>query len=121
MKKARFTETQIVSILKEVDVRNENEMVKHAGRGRCVRSLFNEIYSEAIGGVEPYSASKHAVEGLSETLDHEVRKFGVRITLVEPSFTKTSMDSMHRKQPPPFQPTDTERGVVSPGHSKQCP
>ena len=27
-----------------------------------------------------YSASKHAVEGFSETLDHEVRQFGVRVT-----------------------------------------
>ncbi|QHA82303.1 SDR family NAD(P)-dependent oxidoreductase [Pseudomonas mediterranea] len=39
-----------------------------------------------------YSASKHAVEGISESLDHEVRKFGVRVVLVEPSFTKTNLD-----------------------------
>jgi len=39
-----------------------------------------------------YSASKHAVEGLSETLDHEVRQFGIRVALVEPSFTKTNLD-----------------------------
>lgn len=39
-----------------------------------------------------YSASKHAVEGLSESLDHEVRQFGVRVSLVEPSFTKTNLD-----------------------------
>lgn len=39
-----------------------------------------------------YAASKHAVEGLSETLDHEVRQFGVRVALVEPSFTKTNLD-----------------------------
>ena len=39
-----------------------------------------------------YSAFKHAVEGLSETLDHEVRQFGIRVTLVEPSFTKTNLD-----------------------------
>lgn len=39
-----------------------------------------------------YSASKHAVEGLSETLDHEVRQFGIRVTLVEPSFTKTNLE-----------------------------
>ncbi|WOI11683.1 hypothetical protein [Thalassospira lucentensis] len=25
-------------------------------------------------------------------LDHEVRKFGIRVSLVEPSFTKTNMD-----------------------------
>ncbi|AXA67499.1 oxidoreductase [Pseudomonas oryzihabitans] len=39
-----------------------------------------------------YAASKHAVEGLSETLDHEVRQFGVRVALVEPSFTRTNLD-----------------------------
>ncbi len=39
-----------------------------------------------------YAASKHAVEGLSETLDHEVRQFGIRVTVVEPSFTKTNLD-----------------------------
>ncbi|MTV37623.1 oxidoreductase [Duganella radicis] len=39
-----------------------------------------------------YAASKHAVEGLSESLDHEVRQFGVRVALVEPSFTKTNLD-----------------------------
>ncbi len=39
-----------------------------------------------------YSASKHAVEGLSESLDHEVRQFGIRVSLIEPSFTKTNLD-----------------------------
>ena len=36
-----------------------------------------------------YAASKHALEGLSESLDHEVRGFGVRVTLVQPNFTRT--------------------------------
>jgi NAD(P)-dependent dehydrogenase (short-subunit alcohol dehydrogenase family) len=38
-----------------------------------------------------YVASKHALEGLTETLDHEVRQFGVRALLIEPSFTKTNL------------------------------
>ncbi len=36
-----------------------------------------------------YASSKHALEGLSESLDHEVRGFGVRVVLVQPNFTKT--------------------------------
>ena len=40
-----------------------------------------------------YAASKHALEGLSESLDHEVRGFGVRIVLLEPSFTQTKLDT----------------------------
>lgn len=38
-----------------------------------------------------YAASKHAVEGYTETLDHEVRRFGVRALLVEPAYTKTKL------------------------------
>lgn len=40
-----------------------------------------------------YSSSKHAIEGLSESLDHEVRKLGVRVMLVEPSFTNTKLEA----------------------------
>ncbi|AWN36348.1 oxidoreductase [Methylobacterium radiodurans] len=39
-----------------------------------------------------YGASKHAVEGYSESLDHEVRGQGIRIVLVEPAFTRTAFD-----------------------------
>jgi NAD(P)-dependent dehydrogenase (short-subunit alcohol dehydrogenase family) len=38
-----------------------------------------------------YGASKHAVEGYTETLDHEVRRFGVRAVLVEPAYTRTKL------------------------------
>ena len=38
-----------------------------------------------------YAATKHAVEGYSESLDHEVRNFGVRVIVVEPGFTRTSL------------------------------
>lgn len=38
-----------------------------------------------------YAASKHALEGYTETLDHEVRRFGVRAILVEPYLTKTKI------------------------------
>lgn len=39
-----------------------------------------------------YASTKHAIEGYSETLDHEVRAFGVRVVLVEPAFTRTSFE-----------------------------
>lgn len=39
-----------------------------------------------------YAASKHALEGMSESLDHEVRDFGVRVVLLEPTFTNTKLD-----------------------------
>ena len=40
-----------------------------------------------------YVASKHAVEGYSESLDHEVREHGVRVLLVEPANTNTGFDA----------------------------
>ena len=39
-----------------------------------------------------YAASKHAIEGYAESLDHEVRELGIRAILVEPSFMKTRLD-----------------------------
>src|SRR5215213_54992 len=39
-----------------------------------------------------YAASKHAIEGYSESLDHEVRGSGVRVVLVEPAWTRTSFE-----------------------------
>jgi len=38
-----------------------------------------------------YAASKHAVEGYTETLDHEIRRFGLRALLVEPAYTRTKL------------------------------
>jgi short-subunit dehydrogenase len=40
-----------------------------------------------------YASSKHALEGYSESLDHEVREHGIRVLLVEPGFTKTAFDA----------------------------
>ncbi|MGE3728378.1 MAG: oxidoreductase [Candidatus Sericytochromatia bacterium] len=40
-----------------------------------------------------YSATKHALEGYSESLDHEVREFGVRIAVIEPAATQTSFET----------------------------
>ena len=40
-----------------------------------------------------YSATKHAIEGYSESLDHELRTWGVRVVVVEPGVTKTRFDA----------------------------
>ena len=34
-----------------------------------------------------YSSTKHALEGYSESLDHKVRSFGIRVCLLEPAYT----------------------------------
>lgn len=40
-----------------------------------------------------YGATKYALEGYSESLDHEVRDLGIRVVLVEPAYTRTSFES----------------------------
>jgi NAD(P)-dependent dehydrogenase (short-subunit alcohol dehydrogenase family) len=40
-----------------------------------------------------YSATKHAIEGYSESLDHEVRPLGIRVSVIEPAYTKTPFDA----------------------------
>lgn len=60
-----------------------------------------------------YSASKHAVEGLSESLDHEVRQFGIRVALVEPSFTKTNLELNAPQTASRIPDYSKELGVVS--------
>ncbi|NHZ44158.1 oxidoreductase [Massilia aquatica] len=40
-----------------------------------------------------YAASKHAIEGYSESLDHELRNWGIRSVVIEPAYTKTPFDA----------------------------
>jgi len=40
-----------------------------------------------------YAATKHAVEGYSESLDHELRTRGIRVSIIEPAYTKTPFDT----------------------------
>lgn len=40
-----------------------------------------------------YAATKHAIEGYSESLDHELRTKGIRVSVIEPAYTKTQFDA----------------------------
>ena len=59
-----------------------------------------------------YAASKHAVEGYSESLDHEVREHGVRVLLVEPAYTNTGFDANSVPADTPL-PVYAQRGASS--------
>lgn len=82
-------DTNLFSILRTVQAVLPYMRAQRGGRIVNVSSVLGFLPAPYMG---LYSASKHAVEGLSETLDHEVRQFGIRVTLVEPSFTKTNLD-----------------------------
>ncbi|MDP8567162.1 SDR family NAD(P)-dependent oxidoreductase [Methylophilus aquaticus] len=40
-----------------------------------------------------YAASKHAIEGYSESLDHELRTRGIRVSVIEPAYTRTNFEA----------------------------
>jgi NAD(P)-dependent dehydrogenase (short-subunit alcohol dehydrogenase family) len=40
-----------------------------------------------------YAATKHAIEGYSESLDHELRTRGIRVSVIEPAYTRTNFDA----------------------------
>jgi NAD(P)-dependent dehydrogenase (short-subunit alcohol dehydrogenase family) len=86
---ASLFDTNVFSILRVSQAVLPHMRAQRSGRIINVSSVLGFLPAPYMG---IYSASKHAVEGLSETLDHEVRQFGIRVTLVEPSFTKTNLD-----------------------------
>jgi NAD(P)-dependent dehydrogenase (short-subunit alcohol dehydrogenase family) len=75
-------------------MRMTNAVLPHMraqGSGRIVNisSVFGFMPAPFAAA---YSATKHALEGYSESLDHEVREHGIRVTLVEPAGTRTGFD-----------------------------
>src|SRR3954469_14442425 len=66
--------------------------MRERGSGRIINlSSVLGLVPSPFGAL--YAATKHAMEGYSESLDHEVREHGVRVLLVEPAYTRTSFDA----------------------------
>lgn len=90
IKEAEFLfNTNVFSILRTTQAVLPYMRIQHYGRIINVSSVLGFLPSPYMG---LYSATKHAVEGLSESLDHELRQFGIRVSIVQPTFTKTNLD-----------------------------
>jgi NAD(P)-dependent dehydrogenase (short-subunit alcohol dehydrogenase family) len=83
-------DTNLLGVLRTVQAVLPQMRTQGSGRIVNISSVLGFLPAPYMG---LYAASKHAVEGLSETLDHEVRQFGIRVTLVEPSYTRTNLDA----------------------------
>jgi NAD(P)-dependent dehydrogenase (short-subunit alcohol dehydrogenase family) len=86
-------DTNVFGILRTTQAVLPHMRTQRSGRIVNVSSVLGFLPAPYMG---LYSASKHAVEGMSETLDHEVRKLGIRVVLVEPSYTRTNLDTNAR-------------------------
>ena len=103
-------DTNVFSILRTVQAVLPHMRTQGGGRIVNVSSVLGFLPAPYMG---LYSASKHAVEGLTETLDHEVRQFGIRVTLVEPSFTRTNLDVNAPQTSAKITAYDRERALAS--------
>jgi NAD(P)-dependent dehydrogenase (short-subunit alcohol dehydrogenase family) len=96
----------IVGAIEETDTQQAHDLfdVNFFGAVRMTRAVLPAmreqrggriVFVSSVVGFLPapfmgfYAASKHALEGYGESLDHEVRTFGIRSLLIEPGFMKT--------------------------------
>lgn len=66
-----------------------------------------------------YSASKFAVEGLTESLAAEVAGFGIKVTLVEPNGYETDFAASSAVQSKPLPQYDAVRTVLQEGNKEE--
>jgi short-subunit dehydrogenase len=66
--------------------------MRQQGQGRIINigSILGLIPAPYMA---TYAASKHAIEGYSESLDHELRTRGIRVSVIEPAYTKTNFEA----------------------------
>ena len=66
--------------------------MRAAGKGRII-NISSVLGLVPAPYMASYAATKHAIEGSSQSVDHEVREHGVRVLLVEPAYTRTGFDA----------------------------
>ena len=66
--------------------------MRHQGSGRII-NIGSVLGFLPAPYMALYAATKHAVEGYSESLDHELRTKGIRVSVIEPAYTKTQFDA----------------------------
>jgi len=66
--------------------------MRHQGSGRII-NISSVLGFLPAPYMALYSATKHAVEGYSESLDHVLRTRDIRVSVIEPAYTKTQFDA----------------------------
>src|SRR6059058_6059937 len=66
--------------------------MRHQGGGRII-NIGSVLGFLPMPYMALYAATKHAIEGYSESLDHELRTRGIRVSVIEPAYTKTPFDA----------------------------
>ena len=66
--------------------------MRHQGGGRII-NIGSVLGFLPAPYMALYAATKHAIEGYSESLDHELRTRGIRVSVIEPANTNTRFDA----------------------------
>lgn len=65
--------------------------IMRAQKGGIIVNVSSAVGRLGLPGMSAYVATKFALEGLSESLAHEVEQFGIKVILVEPGVVKTKI------------------------------
>jgi len=93
-------------------------IMRKQGTGRIV-NIGSMVAHIPMPFSASYCASKHALRGFSESLDHEVRNFGIRVSVVEPGFIKTEIVEHSPIAAAPFEPYSSARSKPARAFRKQ--
>ncbi|MGA1169969.1 MAG: SDR family NAD(P)-dependent oxidoreductase [Ilumatobacteraceae bacterium] len=89
-----------------IDTYTEVFNINHNGSVRCIQAVLPSMRARRSGAIinvssvvgkitaiaqSPYYVSKWAVEGMSEGLAHELAPFGIRVAIIEPGVTRSSI------------------------------
>jgi len=83
-------DTNVIGVLRMMQAVLPGMRRQGAGQIINISSILGFLPAPYMG---VYASTKHAVEGLSESLDHEARAFGVRVVLIEPPYIRTNLDA----------------------------
>ncbi len=83
-------DTNVIGVLRMIRAVLPHMRRQGAGQIINISSILGFIPAPFMG---VYASTKHAIEGLSESLDHEVRALGIRVVLIEPHYIRTNLDA----------------------------
>ena len=83
-------DTNVFGVLRMVQAVLPGMRRQVAGQIINISSILGFLPAPFMG---VYASTKHAIEGLLESLDHEVRAFGIRVVLIEPPYIRTNLDA----------------------------
>jgi NAD(P)-dependent dehydrogenase (short-subunit alcohol dehydrogenase family) len=105
----RLFDVNVIGVMRTTKAVLPHMRTQGGGRILNISSIVGLIPAPYLAA---YSATKHAIEGYSESLDHEVRQYGIRVLLIEPGWTDTGIEA-NRARPDNPLPTYERQSQIA--------